>query len=135
MTWKDILDKNQCTVMIFQHVWWRALDVKDKPKSKESKKKHVVKSHEDTCRKDFFDVFFAFVKRTRCVKENGLIASPFHPRVIAGMHHVQGDHSFLQTRHNVEAVDKVGDSWSDDVSQKNAFCGCGCEHNKLLKER
>ena len=83
------------------------MDVKDKPKSEESKKKRVVKSHEDTCRKDFFDVFFAFVKRTRCVKENGLIALPFHPQVIAGVHRVRGDLSFLQTRHDIKAVDKL----------------------------
>ena len=130
-----INNKNQCNVMVFQHVWWRALDKEDRKKSEESKTKHVLQMYENTFRKEFFDNFFPFVAKTRYVKENGLIVLPFHPRVIAGMHRVAKDLSFLKMRNNIAAINDVEKGWRWEVQNRNYYCGDGYDHNILSEER
>ena len=70
---KDGKGTLQCNVMAFLSVW-------SHDGNEVIGKKYKVRF----CKK-FFDVFFKFVAKHRCLKENGHVVLPFHPQVIAGI--------------------------------------------------
>ena len=82
---------------------------------------------------NFFDVFFKFVAKHRCLKENGCVVLPFHPRVIAGLFRVNNKPPVNVVK-DWKFFDEIMEQWQDQISKRDCDIGNGFNHKLGLHE-
>ena len=84
------------------------------------------------CEERFQESFFCHVLRLtankRCLKENGVLVLPFHPRVIAGLTEHVGWNQV--NTGNVKDLEDIDTNWMHTVEQQRHWCKNGFD-NKL----
>ena len=82
---------------------------------------------------EFFDNFFLFVTDHRCLKENGYIVLPFHPRIIAGLFRINAFGEYPVVMNLVKDVGVIGDietNWQNVLEYRNVKQTNGYDHDE-----
>ena len=123
-------DNNQCNAIVFQTVWFRREDMSD---NDQEIRKKINKDYEVRFRMEFFDNFFLFVTEHRCLKENGYIVLPFHPRIIAGLFRINAFGEYPVVMNLVKDVGVIGDietNWQNVLEYCNVEQTNGYDHDE-----
>ena len=122
-------DNNQCNAIVFQTVWFRRTDMSG---NDQEIRKDIENKYEVRFRVKFFDNFFKFIRKHRCLKENGHIVLPFHPRIIAGLFRRNAfgnNHWVMNLVKDVGVIGEIESNWQNVLKNKNAERANGYNHD------
>ena len=106
-------ENKQWNAIVFKPIWWHPGSGDDETKSAKDIAKMIGKMCEERFRESFFCHVLKFIADNRCLKENGVLVFPFHPRIIAGLaKHVGWE--WVDTE-NVKVLENIDRKWIDTM--------------------